>query len=69
MCFYRITEFKLKNIIIKGIDTLSINKLEYNVCNLSTDIGFNLPKLEMTATYTLKGSVDNSPISGDGNLT
>lgn len=68
MYFYRIVEFKLKNIVLKGIDTLIINKLEYNVCELSTDIDLDLPKLEMTATYTLKGIVDSIPFSGDGNL-
>lgn len=53
---------------MKGLDALVINALEYDVCKLSTEIDIDMPKLEITAIYTLNGTINNSPVSGAGNF-
>lgn len=51
---------------MQDLDTLSISKLEYDVCKLSSEIDIKLPKVYMKSTYTLHGQIGNFPITGDG---
>lgn len=58
----------MKNISLKNLDTGSINKFKYDICKLYNEIDVTLPQLDMVASYTLNGIIDNSTISGAGNL-
>lgn len=68
MYIYRVTTLKLENISLKGLDTLTINRLDFNLCNLSNDIDIVLNILEVSANYVLEAVYNNDIITGNGSL-
>ncbi|XP_025415156.1 uncharacterized protein LOC112686898 isoform X2 [Sipha flava] len=63
-----ISEFKLKGLTLKGLENIIITQYIIDFCGLASTVEMYVPTLEITSSYTLKGNVNGSPISGDGIL-
>lgn len=59
----------MKNIEIKGLESITISKLEFDICAMSFESEITVPSLVLSADYILKGVIDSSPIEGAGNLS
>jgi len=59
----------MKNIILEGLESVMLQKLELDVCSMSTLLEFTIPALKIRTNYTLNGIIDGYPITGDGNMT
>ncbi|KAF0759480.1 Uncharacterized protein FWK35_00022892, partial [Aphis craccivora] len=64
-----ISEFKMNNILLEGLENVMIQKCDFDVCAMSTIFEVTVPALTIKGDYTLKGMVDNSPVTGAGNMT
>jgi len=59
----------MKNIVIKGLESITVSKLEFDLCAMSFESEVTVPNLVLSADYILKGVVDSSPIEGAGKLS
>jgi hypothetical protein len=64
-----ISEFKIKNILLEGLENVMIQICDLDVCTMSTQFKATIPALEIKTDYTLTGIVDNFPVTGTGNMT
>lgn len=59
----------MKNIEIKGLESITVSKLEFDICAMFFESEISVPNLVLSADYILKGMVDSSPIEGAGKLS
>jgi len=59
----------MNNILLEGLENVMIQKCDFDVCAMSTIFEVTVPALTIKGDYTLKGMVDNSPVTGAGNMT
>lgn len=59
----------MKNILLKGIENVKIQKCDLDVCSMSSVLEITIPKLELQTEYILTGLVDKHPFTGNGTMT
>lgn len=51
---------------MKGVENIELVKYDLDFCKLYTDIEIKIPHLEILSSYSLKGNISGSSISGTG---
>lgn len=59
----------MKDLVINGMQNLKLVNYRLNLCEMTFEFEFVLPKLDVACAYAARGTIDGKQFDGQGNLS